>query len=178
MKTEIKITKKLLTKIRNDLIRDHEFAFERVGFVLSKKASRNNESSDSVFLFDYLPVDDTNYIRDYSVGAKINGLAIRSVMQKLLDTSSGCFHVHCHPNYGRPMLSYTDRRSIPRVVKSFYNVMPSMPHGILLISLNKIECWLLLPKEKKYKRVNKISIIGYPAKIIECQKKDFQDNHF
>src|SRR6267143_3197136 len=80
IKLIIKLTRELDTIIRTDLDRPHEFSAERVGFVSSAHTEINRDTF-LIILKTYHPVADDNYVRDNSVGARINGNAIRAAMQ-------------------------------------------------------------------------------------------------
>lgn len=161
MNVKIKFTRHLDTIIREDLSRPHRFAHERVGFVSSRyvKLDKNNFL---IFLTDYLPVSDEDYIPDTTVGARINGNAIRKAMQHTLDIKNGMFHVHIHPFNQIPDLSYTDRKEIPPVIQNFRNVDESVVNGILLLSNTHYKAYVSLPKISDLISTTRVSVIGFP----------------
>lgn len=168
MKIHLKLTRKLYDSMISDLERTHEFAFERVGFAYAKTAILRNGSNHETMLIlhDYVPTDDVDYIRDSYVGAKINSDAIRKAMQRILDKNEGCFHVHMHPFGGKLGLSVTDKKGITPLIQSFKFVNQSSGHGILLLGINNLLSYVWFPGTDNPALVSKISIIGYPMKII------------
>ncbi|MGC4101103.1 ThiF family adenylyltransferase [Ferruginibacter sp.] len=164
-KIKVRIPKAIYEQAFRDLLRPHEFAFERIGFFCSKSKRLKNETI-LITITKYLIIDDKNYIEDGSVGARINSAAIRSAMQSALDSSSGIFHVHMHDHTGKPGLSYTDRKEIPDVIDSFYNVVPNQAHGLIILSQNSAIAEVKL-HEKRHRIIpESISIVGYPMKSI------------
>lgn len=169
MNTHLKLTKNLYDHMVEDLERPHDFAFERVGFVYAKMAKVKDGSDQDfmVFLHDYEPVDDENYIKDGSVGAKINSTAIRKSLQRVLKNNEGCFHVHMHPFRSKLGLSLTDKKGILPLVKSFKSAGPDCCHGVLLLGIDDILSYVSLPESEGLVAVSKISVIGYPMKTYE-----------
>ena len=214
MTIHFKITTGLLEEIRNDLLRRHSFAFERVGFLFicpgtaglhydshnsnheipnihphtwysrfsswfgigarkakeisSSKGSTSTNSKidrqDTLILLasSYAPVTDGDYIEDPTVGARIGSAAIRSAMQRSLDSGMGVLHVHMHEGRGRPGFSLTDRKSMNSLMPSFFNITPNMPHGALVLNRDSIAgvVW----KDKKTQiAISRVSVIGYPC---------------
>jgi hypothetical protein len=111
--------------IQEDLARRHKFAHERVGFVTCRAAEIQN--GIMVLAESYYPVADENYLQDDSVGAVINGSAIRAAMQTSLDGGAGMFHIHMHEHFGIPRPSRVDLEDSRRFIPDFFNVTPHMP---------------------------------------------------
>src|SRR5882762_4524 len=98
----LRMTRRFAARIVSDLGRPHDYAHERVGFLY---CSTTRAADDwIVFPSHYNPVGDDRYVDDPSVGASIDGTAIRAALQKALDTGLSCFHVHLHsllfPGFG------------------------------------------------------------------------------
>lgn len=161
MNIKIRLSRFLENQIREDLLRPHMFAFERVGFV-SSTHSRIAEDDYVIILNRHHSVADTDYIKDRTVGARINGNAIRKAMQFVLDTENGMFHVHVHPFNGVPTMSVTDRKEIPPVVQNFRNVNQNSLNGILLLSNTHFNAFVSLPQRQKLVQSTNISTIGFP----------------
>ncbi len=164
MNIGIKLSRTLDDQIRKDLNRPHKFAFERVGFVSSRYTPVDGNGI-LVLLSGYLSVDDDDYMEDDSVGARINGNAIRKAMQKVLDTKEGMFHVHIHPSNAVPGLSLVDKEEIPPVVQNFRNVDGGAVHGILLMSTSRYKAFVMLPKEPKLIPTTRVSVVGFPMSL-------------
>jgi hypothetical protein len=162
---KIRIRHSLYEEVLKDLRRPHRFAAERVGFLTSKIGNTGGRSI--LILTDYIAVPDTQYIRDYSVGARINTEAIRAAKQRILDTKYGLFHVHLHDLSGLPTLGLTDRREIPPIIESFRNVGLNSAHGILLLSSNKAIAIVWPPGEREPKKAEKIVVVGNPLLFLE-----------
>jgi len=164
--TVFKITDDLLIKVKEDLVRQHPFAFERVGFILCRPA-RINRDGWILFAWDYRPVDDSDYLEDESVGAMMGPGAMRKALQLAYNESFSLVHVHLHNHYGVPQFSRTDNAESERFVPDFWNVRPNLPHGAVVISRDAACGFIWDPKNRKRVRLNKISIIGAPLRIIE-----------
>lgn len=133
MKAHIKIAGTLLGAIRADLHRAHPFAFERVGFLTA--GARWTGDGDLVLLCrDYQPVADEDYERSASVGARIGSNAMRKVLQAAYQHKSAILHIHTHGGRGRPEFSSVDLDSARAFVTGFFNALPQMPHGIVVLS--------------------------------------------
>jgi hypothetical protein len=62
MKATLRIPRRLLVEMEHDLDRPHEFARERLGFVLARWAQAAGELV--VIPFEYISIADENYIDD------------------------------------------------------------------------------------------------------------------
>lgn len=161
----LRIPRRLLDVVRTDLARPHAVAYERVGF-LTCRLGTASDGELLVLATNYLPVDDTHYLCDKAVGAKINGDAIRAAMQHVLDTGDGLLHVHGHEGRGIPSLSPTDRRELPRLVQSLRIVGPDAAHGVLLLSNNQCTSWIWVPGAVEHAVPEAIMVVGYPANLV------------
>lgn len=214
MTIHFKITTGLIEEIRNDLLRRHSFAFERVGFLfirpgtasLQYDASASNyevpnihrstwysicsswfgsggrksgkisgtkgsnstdskaDSKDTLIILAslYSPVSDRDYIEDPTVGARIGSAAIRTAMQRSLDSGMGVLHVHMHEGRGHPCFSITDRKSMNRLMPAFFNVAPNVPHGALVLNRDGI-AGVVWTDKKTQIPISRVSVVGYPS---------------
>lgn len=162
----VRIPRELYTRMRDDLRRRHEFAYERVGFLSAKLGNRNGDEL-LVLLNDYHPVPDDQYIDDPYSGARINEVAIRESMQRVLDTGSGSFHVHWHAHRGRPGFSSMDLEETPRIVSSLRVAGPGQAHGMLLLSDDHCIARVWVPGSEDPLVVSRVSVVGYPLEIFE-----------
>jgi hypothetical protein len=133
MKARIKILAATLTAIRADLARPHAFAHERVGF-LTAGVANFDERGILMLAREYRPVDEEDYEPDPTVGVKIGSGAMRKALQAAYRPPAAVLHIHTHGGMGRPDFSGIDRRSASEFVPSFFNPVPRMPHGILVLS--------------------------------------------
>ena len=159
----IRISRTLDTEIRNNLIRPHPFAMERIGFV-SGVHSNIEHNECLIVLKKYYPIEDSDYIEDSTVGARINGNAIRKAMQLIMDTHEGMFHVHIHPFNYFPSMSKTDKIGIPPVIKSLCNVDRSVLTGCIIMS-NSHQCAYVYVPDVGLITTNKIRVIGFPFSL-------------
>lgn len=132
MKFHIKMTGALMCAIRADLQRPHDFALERVGFVMAGAAY----AGDGVTLYcrSYHPVEDEDYERTNAAGAQIGSDAMRKALERAYAHRSSLLHVHSHGGRGRPEFSATDLRSAAQFVPGFFNALPAIPHGLAVLS--------------------------------------------
>jgi len=159
----MKITGQLLTQVQCDLERPHPFAFERVGFLFVKQGTIENDNKLLLTTY-YMSIPDEQYIPDPTVGARYNSDAIRGVMQRILDTEEGAFHIHMHSPFF-PVFSSDDRANQQRLMPAFRNVGMKGIHGAILLTEHTIVglCWL--PGEKNPQKISRIHIIDRPCKI-------------
>jgi hypothetical protein len=126
------MTSHFLRNVKDDLIRPHQFAAERVGFISIRAASTGN---CLVLLAEgYHPIADDDYINDRTVGAMMGQEAIRKGLNIALLQSVGMFHVHMHDHTGRPDFSPTDLREQLKFVPDFFKVFCQLPHGAIVLS--------------------------------------------
>ena len=164
MTVRVRIPRELYTWMRDDLARKHEFAYERVGFLSAKLGDRRGDEP-LVLLNDYHRVPDDQYIKDPYSGARINEVAIREAMQRVLDTGSGLFHVHWHEHHGRPGFSSMDLEETPRIVSSLRVAGPVQAHGMLLLSNDLCIASVWMPSISNSVMAAKVSVVGYPLEI-------------
>ena len=127
------------------LTRPHVFAHERIGFVTA--AIGNNDGGPVLMLVrQYTPVSDQHYIDDRYSGARIDSTAIRTALQRVLETQEATFHVHMHEHAGRPSFGKMDNDEIPRLIASFRAVAGSKPHGMLVLSLDSASATVWMPR--------------------------------
>ena len=158
----IKIPSVLLNRIKKDLKRPHEFALERIGFILSD--FKTFEFGKTIILLnDYQVINDQFYIDDPEVGARIDSNAIRMGMQSILDNQAGCFHVHYHEfSLDMPELSDTDFIDNPEIVNSFSNTKKDQTHGMIVLGQKGANAFVKMPGADKVVKVDKIIEVGYP----------------
>jgi hypothetical protein len=156
--------RQLYARVREDLARVHEFAYERVGF-LSAKLGNHLGDEPLVLFTDYYPVPDNQYIDDPQSGARINSDAIREAMQRVLDAGEGLFHVHCHAHRGKPGFSLMDLEETPTIVSSLQVAGPTQAHGMVLLSNDHCIACVWMPGTSEPVVVNRVAVVGYPLEI-------------
>ena len=166
MRVRVRIPRELYARVRDDLARRHEFAYERVGFLSAKLG---NAASDRplVLLTDYHPVPDDQYVDDPSSGARINSVAIREAMQRVLDAGTGGFHVHCHEHRGRPGFSSMDLEETPRVISGLRVAGQTQAHGMLLLSNDHCIAHVWMPGSDESVVATGVSVVGYPLELFD-----------
>ena len=166
MNVTVRMRRRLYEEVRADLSRPHPFASERVGFLFGRLGYAD-ETDRLVLLAGYSPLEDDRYIDDPRSGARIDSQAIRGAMQGVLDRGEGVFHVHMHDFAGKPHFSRMDRAELPRLIPSFQAVGPSFAHGLFLLSEDECAAEVWLPGSDKAVAAGRISIVGYPTRLIE-----------
>jgi hypothetical protein len=170
MKTQliIRLAGSLYEHVKADLARPHPFAAERVGFLFTRVGT-GPQGTTLLFPVDYMSLQDDQYIdeNDPRIGAAINGDAIRSAMQHVLNTEMGALHIHIHTHHrGRPYFSSIDWRALPGIVQSLQNANPQLIHGALLFSQDTVIGALWPPEQDVCNPViPQVSIVGYPLRI-------------
>jgi len=161
MKARFKILGSMLANIRTDLARPHAFAHERVGFITAGVAA--DAAGDLLLLArTYRPVDEEDYVPDPSVGVKIGPGAMRKALQSAYRPPTALLHVHTHGGRGRPDFSGVDRRSASEFVPSFFNAVPKMPHGIVVLSDDSAAGLLWFSPDGREERVTEFVSVGSP----------------
>jgi len=160
-----KVVDRLLERVRLDLARPHEFAAERVGFLVCRAASLEREGI-VVLAHDYSPVEDEDYVDDPTVGAMMGPAAIRKALEFVLNNKAGMFHVHMHDHHGRPRFSRIDARESAKFVPDFWNVRPGMPHGALVVSTDSVwgMCWY--PGISAPVEISEFVVVGSPMVLV------------
>jgi hypothetical protein len=164
MNIHVKISQHIFDQVNKDLSRPHRYAHERIGFLFFKHGT-TMDNCHLLLSSYYLSIPDEQYINDPTVGAKINSAAIRSVMQRILDTQEGTFHVHMHGFPYFQQFSTIDRDSLIRLIPSFKNVGQQSIHGALLFTKNIINGIAWLPAYPDPVKISKITIVGSPLVI-------------
>ncbi len=157
----IRIPVPLCEIIKTDLDRPHQHAFERVGFVTGK-SKQIDSTTELICLSEYFPVADENYLKDDSVGARINSDAIREAMQLAMDNKCSIFHIHKHFGWGTPGFSTTDLKELPSIAQAMVNANPNSTHGVLLLSDDNANAVLRMNKHIGNITPSKITIVGHP----------------
>lgn len=168
-----RLPKQIEIDVRKTLLEPHPFAFERVGFVFAK-LSRCGNNERLILVTAYEPVLDENYIDDPNVGARINSTAIRRVMQHVLNTGEGAFHVHIHDHDGDPRPSYTDQQELRPLMRSIRNASPESVHGLVILSRNAAWAEVLLPGDSHFQPVKKISVVGFPTEFLNGNERQLE----
>jgi hypothetical protein len=135
----------LFAAVRRDLQRPHPFAAERVGFLLCR-AGGVAGCGVVILAADYHAVDDNDYLDDRRVGAMMGSGAIRKAMQRAYNGGAqdiSLFHIHMHEHLGTPGFSRVDLTESVKFVPDFFNALPAMPHGAIVLSHDRAAglCW-------------------------------------
>jgi hypothetical protein len=157
MPIAIHLPRGLYYEVLADLRRPHAHAAERVGFLYGRLAP---VGVPLVVMTRYTPVPDEQYVVDDTVGARINGDAIRAAMQGVLDTGDGVFHTHLHEWPGMPSFSRTDNEELPKLIPAFRAVGLTQATGLFLLSADSANADVWLPGAQGPERAARISIVG------------------
>lgn len=161
MKSHLKLPRSLAFQMQTDLHRPHRFAFERVGF-LATGASLFGRERLLLIARHYSPVDDLDYEPDPTCGARIGGTAFRKALERAYRSRSTLIHVHSHGGRGMPSFSGTDLRSGGQFVPGFFEAIPSMPHGMIVLSNNRATGLVWLDKNAAPIPITSFAFVGAP----------------
>jgi hypothetical protein len=153
----IQLPRVLYQGVLADLRRPHAHAAERIGFLFGRLTSGDQQL---IVMRRYVPVQDEHYVVDDSVGARINGDAIRAAMQGVLDMGDGVFHTHIHEWPGQPEFSLTDEDELPNLIPAFRAVEPTQATGLFLLSPDSAIADVWLPGAWGPEPATRISIVG------------------
>ena len=163
MNYTIRIARRAFERARNDVVRPHAFAYERVAFLWGRTAPiAPNEYL--VLLHDFTPIEDSQYVADDTVGARIGSVAIRAALGRVLETGESCFHFHVHPHHGRPQLSRTDAVELDHLIPTFVSGAPKAVHGALIASADSANAWAWR-REAGRTGASTVALIGFPTEI-------------
>ena len=91
--------------------------------------------------------------------------AIRKAMQRAYHGGAqdiGLFHVHMHEHSGFPGFSRIDLTEYMKFVPDFFNAVPLMPHGAIVLSHDRAIglCWA--KRESKPHPIDRFVSVGAP----------------
>jgi hypothetical protein len=161
MKLYLKLPRSLVLQIKGDLHRPHSFAHERVGF-LTIGATRLQQNDLLLLGRDYRPVEDADYEPDMTCGARIGGTAFQKALQHAYRSRSGLVHLHIHGGSGVPVFSGTDLRSGGQFVPGFFETIPSIPHGMVVLSGDRAAGMFWFNKTALPTKVDLFAFVGAP----------------
>jgi hypothetical protein len=74
----------------------------------------------------------------------------------------GLFHVHMHEHRGLPAFSRVDLTESMKFVPDFFTAAPAMPHGAIVLSLDRAIglCWR--KREEKPTPIDRFTSVGAP----------------
>jgi hypothetical protein len=161
----------LFKAVRHDLHRRHPFAAERVGFLLCRAGSLTGDGL-VILAGGYHSVEDDDYLDDPKVGAMMGPAAIRKGMQRAYNGGAqdiGLFHVHMHEHRGVPGFSRVDLTESMKFVPDFFNAVPAMPHGAIVLSLDRAVglCWR--KRGNSPVAIDRFASVGAPLRLWECR---------
>lgn len=165
-KVILKISRELYDRVVSDLLRPHSYARERVGFLFSRSKKVLN-GDYLVYLTEYKPVDDEDYIDDQNFGSKFGSRPINDSISYGLEKNMGVFHVHMHELSGRsPEFSKIDLKHLPPIFQSCHRIIKNQVHGMLLLGGKGLNAHVWIPEKTSYIKVDQISIIGSPMLVV------------
>lgn len=129
-----RMTGHFAARMRDDLLRPHTHAYERVAFISAHAA--DTTSGLMLLACEYHPVDDEDYVQDPTVGAMMGESAVRKAMQIAFRTKRSIVHVHLHDHRGVPGFGTLDLEENSRFMPDFFNAQPRVPHAALVLSRN------------------------------------------
>ena len=117
-------------------------------------------------LLQYLQVEDRDYEQNEVVGAQIGSDAMRKAVQAAYRPKRALLHIHTHGGLGKPHFSGVDLQSADEFIPGLFSPIPSMPHGLLVLSDNDANGKLWLGPQIKAFRINEFIRVGS-----HCSKK-------
>lgn len=151
----LRITRPLMQRIRADLARPHEFAFERVGYLLARARDAQ------LIAIDYLPLLDDEYEINPRVGAQFGDSAITRMLRAAREGRYAAFHTHQHAHSGLPMLSRDDLDSLRALTPAFFGMTPG-PHGAFLLSDDTAVALAWSAANAAPQALERVTEVGFP----------------
>jgi hypothetical protein len=169
LNVKFRIPKALKKKINFDLSRKHNYAYERVGFVLTRTHWIDDEAI--ILAYDYKSVADDDYIEDREVGARINSSAIKQALEKAYYEKCGIFHVHSHSHLEKPLESCSDIAGIRPLIESISRIDKTQLFGYIIFSENSALCQIKSPNNKSFIESSVYSEVGYPMNFVYSENR-------
>jgi len=160
MRATFKLKQDLLIEVHRDLSRPHAFAAERVAFMACRLAA--TPRGICILAKNYLPVDETHYEDDPTVGAMMGSSAIRAALEYAFNHKAAMFHIHRHDHHGAPRFSAVDEREAARFVPDFLKVAPGLVHGALVLSYDRIHGQWWNPTTRTFRSIDEYVTVGFP----------------
>lgn len=157
---QLRMTQAVHKEMRSDLRRSHPFAYERVGYIFVRPVG-----GTVLVATGYEPVPDEFYIKDKTIGARIDHRGIALAMKRADMNKEGILHAHIHIGRGFPRFSRDDIADHPNFLRSFRNADPKMPHGFLLLSNDKMMARVWAPGNESYIDIFRYTIVGLPLSL-------------
>lgn len=162
-----------MAAVRNDLMRDHHFAHERIGFITTRAAAGKEHLV--LLAEDYYPVADEDYVRDPEVGARIGQEALRKALNLALLNPVGIIHVHMHLLPSRRLwFSPIDLSELRNFIPDFFKVRANMPHGAIVLS-KMSAAGLVWTALSEVQPVNEFNFIGAQVQVIPAARDGSTD---
>ena len=143
MKIRMRIPQGIYWQIHTDLDRQHDFAYERVGF-MACGATRLSDGGILLLAESYYPVADGAYLPSDDVRPMIGPDSNTAALHLAYTRNISMFHVHRHEMVGVPRFSRVDLKTNDRLIPDFFKVRATMPHGAIVFSQDAMYgvCWL------------------------------------
>ena len=167
MKFIFRMTAGFAAQVREDLLREHSHAHERVGFISAQPA----DISGGLLLLarEYHPVSDEDYDYAPTVGAMMSETAVRKAMQVAWRSKCSMIHVHLHNHKGMPCFGHLDLRENGRFMPEFFNVQPLLPHAAIVLSQNAAAGLIWAKRGSGPDGFDEIVEVGQPMVISRTQ---------
>lgn len=158
-----RMTGDFASRMREDLLHPHAYAYERVAFISARPA----EVGDGLVLlaWEYHPVADEDYVANPKVGAMMSETAIRKAMQIAWRSKCSMIHVHLHDHKGMPRFGRLDLEENGRFMPEFFNVQPLLPHAVIVLSHDAAAGLIWLERGRAPVPFDEIVEVGHPIRI-------------
>lgn len=158
-----RMTGAFAARMREDLLRPHPFAHERVAFISARPASA--DEGLILLAVEYHPITDEDYVRDPTVGAMMGESAIRKAMQIAWRSKCSMIHVHLHDHRGMPGFGRLDLKENGRFMPEFFNVQPLVPHAAIVLSHDAAAGLIWPERGRPPVALDEIVEVGHPIVI-------------
>ncbi len=156
----LRLPSALYEGVAADIRRPHPFAYERVGFLLTRRMS--SALGSILVAHSWHSVPDDGYLEATDVGARISRRTIRDVLRRCLEEDVGAFHVHFHEHHGPPGPSEPDERTFQELTPALVGAAPRQGHGAVIFSLDAAHARTLTPEGGEPVTV---VVVGQPLRI-------------
>jgi molybdopterin/thiamine biosynthesis adenylyltransferase len=121
---------------------------EQVVFALGSHARIDGRTV--LLVKEFLTLPDEAFVDTRAHGARWRGGAMRPILNAALSQRRGIVLFHTHPHAGPVSLSADDRRSARELLPTFQNLVPDLPHALVVLGRDQAAGLMLLANDQVY----------------------------
>lgn len=143
---------------------------EHVVFALAASAKTSDRTL--ILVKKVFTLHAEQYVETRIHGAMWRGSSTLHIINEAMEQKLGIFIFHAHDHKGRVGLSHDDEQSARALLPSYQNLIPSRPHGSVVIGREHVAGLVLMPDATTYSPVSRIR--WYGQSIVEWDDETIQ----